>query len=260
MAEETTADPILEPSYADEPKPEAPAEPEPEAKVEEPKVEVKPEPSFARLAPEDIEAIVSKLSGLIPKPEAKAEVKAELEDIVDLDEADFDPKIVQATKALKAKNKALEDRLSKIEAGQTQNAAHGTRTRLSGILSDISPDVAKQFAEDGAYDELLEQVAMQFHHENKFKKLVDEPTRVKRALAALGIEIPTKAAAPDPKKAAMEKAKAEYDAGALGSPTNRDTPKDLSEIVREKSRGWTKHLKESSDPSDAQHAFEPLPG
>ena len=127
----------------------------------------------------------------------------------------------------------LQESLQRVERESSNRAAQECQTRVTNLLVAVNPEVAKQFdastqAGKQQWNRLMEAMGAQFVAEQHMGKIVDESTRVKRALASMDITVPAPVAKPpvDP----LAKKKEEWNNSALSKPAarsnNAQTPED----------------------------------
>lgn len=189
------------------------------------------------------------------------------EDPFDALDADaYDPALIKVMKAVAGENKsakaelaALKAELIELKKGHQEVQGQSVRQRLESLADTIIPGISSQFkgaAGQEKYDELLTAMRISVDHEKASNRLLDEPTRLRRALRMLDLAPQAK---PEEvaKKTEFDKAAAAYDAGALGVPTARNTEDDMYATLKKKRKEW--EAKREAEPiDDDENVF--LPG
>lgn len=152
------------------------------------------------------------------------------------------------------------DSQAQRQAVQT-NSFTAVRQRVNGHLDAVAPGVSKQFDPSTQQGQKLEHALYQQlrsleYTETLTGKPVSEDVRVRRALAALDM-LPVADPKETEKKAALEKAKEVFAAGALGTPTNRKSASSVELDLREKLK---KHGKPVGKPTLEADKVEWLDG
>lgn len=238
-----------------------PAEPEPTPKEEvvqaaAPEPELTPEPEKAaepkhpidlvsqaarlEIDPDEMESMTTgelrvmvrtleRMQRMTPaKQETVVEQEADINPFEGIDESTLLPeflgpikKLAEEIKGLKAENKALRQ-------DQQSVASQSVDQRVNGIIESISPGLSKKFVGERK-QELYGMLGAMLEGEKRAGRMLDEPTRVKRAIAALDM-LPVEKKE-SKKEAAFKKAEEEYEAGALSAPVNRKTDLDVYQQV-----------------------------
>lgn len=222
----------------DEPEAKEPEEkPAPQEKQVEPKhpIDLVSQASRLEIDPEEMESMTTgelrvmvrtleRMQRMAPAAKQEVPVEEKEEDPLEgVDESVLLPEVLGPMKKLAAQIKAMKAENKALRQDQAAVASQTVDQRVTGIIESISPGLAKKFTGDRK-QELYGMLGAMLEGERRVGKLLDEPTRVKRALAALDM-LPVEKKE-SKKEAAFKKAEEEYEAGALSAPVNRKS--DLS--------------------------------